>query len=113
MMAKINLPSDEMVEKKHEPFISTPPEIMIGIFKFLNPIDAVCFSLMNKYTHSIYLSDGTRPVLDFQPPLQIGRPETEFPVIPGPKHSSVNLNNQGYVASVGEIIGDNLREAEE
>ncbi|KAA8565353.1 hypothetical protein MFRU_045g00520 [Monilinia fructicola] len=85
-MDKIMLPSDE-IKKKHEPFISTPPEIMIGIFKFLNPIDAVCFSLMNKFTHNIYLSEGTRPVLHFQPPLQIGRPETEFPVIPGPKNS--------------------------
>jgi len=36
----------ELVEKKHQPFITTPPEIIMGIFKYLNPIDAVCFSLM-------------------------------------------------------------------
>lgn len=36
---------DVVVEKKHEPFVTTIPEIMLGIFRYLNPIDAVCFSL--------------------------------------------------------------------
>ncbi|KAF7873911.1 hypothetical protein EAF04_002583 [Stromatinia cepivora] len=82
-----NMDKLEIVDKKHTPFVTTIPEIMLGIFKYLNPIDAVCFSLINKYSRSIYISHGTHQLLDFQPSLQIGRPESKFPVIPGPKHS--------------------------
>ncbi|KAF7916990.1 uncharacterized protein EAE98_010421 [Botrytis deweyae] len=77
----------EFVEKKHKPFITTPPEIVMGIFKYLNPIDAVCFSLLNKYIRNVYLSHGRHQILDFNPPLAMGRPESTFPVIPGPQRS--------------------------
>ncbi|APA16316.1 hypothetical protein sscle_16g110860 [Sclerotinia sclerotiorum 1980 UF-70] len=82
-----NMDKLEIVDKKHKPFVTTIPEIMLGIFKYLNPIDAVCFSLINKYSRNIYTSHGAHQLLDFQPPLQIGRPESRFPVIPGPEHS--------------------------
>ncbi|ESZ90065.1 hypothetical protein SBOR_9553 [Sclerotinia borealis F-4128] len=87
MMGEMAVFSNETIElEKHQPFITTTPEIIQGIFKHLNPVDTVCFSLMNKYIHNIYLSLGTHHIPDFKPPLQIGRPESKFPVIPGPQH---------------------------
>lgn len=170
-MDKIMLPSDE-IKKKHEPFISTPPEIMIGIFKFLNPIDAVCFSLMkfvlpkstafDMFSFSnvvvvnsliIYISlralaqsfifnhhfrlvglrlnflsslDQKIHVITVAPShfsRHIANCIFIWKVLchrisffaPGRVKSSlvVTLSNQGCVANAGEIIGDNLREAEE
>ncbi|KAI9644277.1 hypothetical protein NHQ30_007633 [Ciborinia camelliae] len=47
-----DLSSQEKVQKKDKPFVTTIPEIIIGIFKHLNPIDAVCLSLIKSFMPS-------------------------------------------------------------
>ncbi|KAK6597636.1 hypothetical protein H4I96_08588 [Botrytis cinerea] len=67
----------ELVEKKHQPFITTPPEIIMES-------SSILILLTHKYTRNVYLSHGRHQILDFNPPLSMGRPESTFPVIPGP-----------------------------
>ncbi|KAH8818178.1 hypothetical protein F5882DRAFT_512489 [Hyaloscypha sp. PMI_1271] len=68
---------------KTNPFLGVPPEIHLKIFTFLNPIDAVCLSLVNNYMYTI--SPRISPQSH---PLSIGEPSSAFPVeqIEGCKH---------------------------
>ncbi|PMD45078.1 hypothetical protein L207DRAFT_507994 [Hyaloscypha variabilis F] len=68
---------------KTVPFLGVPPEIHLKIFTFLNPIDAVCLSLVNKYIYTI-----SPPIDPYSHPLTIGEPSSDFPVeqIQGCKH---------------------------
>jgi hypothetical protein len=81
------------------PFLGVPPEIHLKIFTFLNPIDAVCLSLV-KYvffiTHDSPITDlPSNYMYTISPrispqfhPLSIGEPSSAFPVeqIEGCKH---------------------------
>lgn len=60
---------------KTTPFLGVPPEIHLRIFSFLNPIDAVCLSLVNNYMYTI----SPRITPDTHP-LDIGEPGSEYPV---------------------------------
>lgn len=65
------------------PFLGVPPEIHLKIFTFLNPIDAVCLSLVNNYMYTI-----SPRIAPQSHPLSIGDPSSAFPVeqIEGCKH---------------------------
>ncbi|KAE9375459.1 hypothetical protein N431DRAFT_502353 [Stipitochalara longipes BDJ] len=65
------------------PFLGVPPEIHLKIFTILNPIDAVCLSLVNKYMYTI-----SPPIDPYSHPLTIGEPSSGFPIkqIQGCKH---------------------------
>ncbi|EDO00482.1 predicted protein [Sclerotinia sclerotiorum 1980 UF-70] len=81
-----NMDKLEIVDKKHKPFVTTIPEIMLGIFKYLNPIDAVCFSLINTVATYILLM-ALINFLTFNPLFKLVDLKADFPVIPGPEHS--------------------------
>lgn len=79
------IPSDAW--KAHtNPFLAMPPEIHIEIFSRLNPIDAVCLSLVNPYLHHIYLNILPQPTIN-NLPLTTGSPSSTLP-LPLPKNRS-------------------------
>ncbi|KAH8599421.1 hypothetical protein B0O99DRAFT_390645 [Bisporella sp. PMI_857] len=71
------------------PFLRLPKEVVLAIFKVLNPIDAVSLSLTNKYAYllakgsdsTVHKPDGiVRPILQGVS-MFIGAPDSEHPVI--------------------------------
>ncbi|PQE27895.1 hypothetical protein CJF30_00009063 [Rutstroemia sp. NJR-2017a BBW] len=77
--------SDEVAEttEKKEPvnliFVTTPPEIVLQIYRYLDPIDTVCFSLINKYIRNIHTSHLYHPS-HLHPSLSLGSPSSPHPI---------------------------------
>ncbi|PQE10555.1 F-box domain-containing protein [Rutstroemia sp. NJR-2017a BVV2] len=77
--------SDEMTETTrkrellHLAFITTPPEIILQVYRHLNPIDTICFSLINKYIRNIYTSHLHNPN-HLSTSLSLGSPSSPHPV---------------------------------
>ncbi|KAM3065256.1 hypothetical protein ACMFMF_011196 [Clarireedia jacksonii] len=67
----------------HQIFVTTPPEIILEIYSYLNPIDTICFSLINKFTLNVYL-EHLQSTNHPRPSLSLGSPSSPGPL---PKQS--------------------------
>ncbi|KAM3081891.1 hypothetical protein ACMFMG_004358 [Clarireedia jacksonii] len=62
----------------HQIFVTTPPEIILEIYSYLNPIDTICFSLINKFTLNVYL-EHLQSTNHPRPSLSLGSPSSPAP----------------------------------
>jgi hypothetical protein len=119
---------------KTTPFLGVPPEIHLKLFGLLNPIDAVCLSLV-KYvlphpdprfalslTHpSKYMYTISPKITPDSHPLDIGEPGSEFPVekregckhcVPVrfyPHHCELHFHLRGFIPKEFNFCGGQCR----